>query len=162
MQCILHKEQGAVAKLLSEKTYTKPGTFSGPKRLKKGSEFLFLHYFFVQVAIAFLFCNSPFLSEKTKQTGFQNEDARKGRMRCLLFHQLCNAVCCVLNGMIVIYLPDPLTPVICLDGLGIFSGIFQQGVAGPAFFVSQRIVLSFTSIHHRWIIILNCERLVNN
>ena len=39
---------------------TKPGTFSGPKRLKKGSGFLFLHYFFVQVAIAFLFCNSPY------------------------------------------------------------------------------------------------------
>ena len=38
---------------------TKPGTFSGPKRLKKGSGFLFLHYFLAQVAIAFLFCNSP-------------------------------------------------------------------------------------------------------
>ena len=42
-----------------KKSCTKPGTFSGPKRLKKGSGFLFLHYFFVQVAIAFLFCNSP-------------------------------------------------------------------------------------------------------
>ena len=38
---------------------TKPGTFSGPKWLKKGSGSLFLHYFFVLVAIAFLFCNSP-------------------------------------------------------------------------------------------------------
>ena len=42
-----------------KKSWTKPGTFSGPKRLKKGSGFLSLHYFFVQVAIAFLFCNSP-------------------------------------------------------------------------------------------------------
>ena len=44
-----------------KKSCTKPGTFSGPKRLKKGSGFLFLHYFFVQVAIAFLFCNSLFV-----------------------------------------------------------------------------------------------------
>lgn len=42
-----------------KKYCTKPGTFSGPKRLKKGSGFLILRYFFVQVAIAFLFCNSP-------------------------------------------------------------------------------------------------------
>ncbi len=45
-----------------KKICTKPGTFSGPKRLKKGSGFLFLHYFFVQVAITFLFCNSPFFT----------------------------------------------------------------------------------------------------
>lgn len=38
---------------------TKPGTFSGPKWLKKGSGFLILRYSFVQAAIAFLFCNSP-------------------------------------------------------------------------------------------------------
>ena len=44
-----------------KKSCTKPGTFSGPKRLKKGSGFLFLHYFFAQVAIAFLFCNSLFV-----------------------------------------------------------------------------------------------------
>ena len=30
------------------------------KRLKKGSGLLLLHDFFVQVAIAFLFCNSSF------------------------------------------------------------------------------------------------------
>ena len=42
-----------------KKQCTKPGTFSQPKRLKKGSGFLILCYFFVQVAIAFLFCNSP-------------------------------------------------------------------------------------------------------
>ena len=43
-----------------KKQCTKPGTFSQPKRLKKGSGFLILCYFFVQVAIAFLFCSSPF------------------------------------------------------------------------------------------------------
>ena len=42
-----------------KKICTKPGTFSGQKWLKKGSGSLFLHYFFVLVAIAFLFCNSP-------------------------------------------------------------------------------------------------------
>ena len=32
----------------------------GAKRLKKDSGFLIFHYSFVQVAIAFLFCNRPF------------------------------------------------------------------------------------------------------
>lgn len=41
------------------KKCTKPGTFSGPEWLKKGSGFLILRYFFVRIAIAFLFCNSP-------------------------------------------------------------------------------------------------------
>ena len=54
--------KGRTRKLLQnsslKKICTKPGTFSGPKRLKKGSGFLFLHDFFAQVAIAFLFCNS--------------------------------------------------------------------------------------------------------
>ena len=33
----------------------------GAKRLKKDSGFLIFHYSFVQVAIAFLFCNRPFV-----------------------------------------------------------------------------------------------------
>ena len=34
------------------------------KWLKKGSGFLILRYFFVQIAIAFLFCNSPFMKKE--------------------------------------------------------------------------------------------------
>lgn len=55
-----------------KKLCIKPGTFSGPKRLKKGSGFLFLHYFLVQVAIAFLFCNSPLLIFREGHSVLQN------------------------------------------------------------------------------------------
>ena len=53
-------QKGLLQNSSLKKSCTKPGTFSRPKRLKKGSGFLILRYFFVQVAIAFLFCNSPF------------------------------------------------------------------------------------------------------
>ena len=51
---------GAVAKELSEKIVHKTRNLFGAKRLKKDSGFLIFHYSFVQVAIAFLFCNRPF------------------------------------------------------------------------------------------------------
>lgn len=52
---------GAAEKELSKKYCTKTGTALEPKQLKKGSGFLILRYFFVQVAIVFLFCSSPMI-----------------------------------------------------------------------------------------------------
>lgn len=43
---------------LAPENYKNPEPFQG-QRLKKGSGFLILRYSFVQVAIAFLFCNNP-------------------------------------------------------------------------------------------------------
>ena len=56
--------EGLLQNSFLKKQCIKPGTFSGPKWLKKGFGFLILRYFFVKVAIAFLFCSSPFVFYK--------------------------------------------------------------------------------------------------
>ena len=52
--------KGAVAKQLPEKTMHKTRNLFGAKMAQKGSGFLILRYFFVQIAIAFLFCSCSF------------------------------------------------------------------------------------------------------
>ena len=44
----------------------------GAKTAQKGSGFLILRYFFVQIAIAFLFCNSPLLIFREGHSVLQN------------------------------------------------------------------------------------------
>ena len=73
-------QKGLLQNSSLKKSCTKPGTFSRPKRLKKGSGFLILRYFFVQFAIAFLFCNSPF----TPQLGNQRPAVLPAWLSCPL------------------------------------------------------------------------------
>ena len=64
------KQEGAVAKWLSEKIMHKTRILFRAKTAQKGSGFLFLHDFFVQAAIAFLFCNSPFVFSFRRKIGY--------------------------------------------------------------------------------------------
>ena len=53
-----HRRRRGSRTVLRQQIAQNPEPFQG-QRLKKGSGFLILRYSFVQVAIAFLFCNSP-------------------------------------------------------------------------------------------------------
>ena len=150
--------KGLLQNSFLKKSCTKPGTFSRPKWLKKGSGFLIFRYFFVEIAIVLLFCNSPlqfkFLIQE-KLDGYKNICQRGNKCFILLLRPLW-APLGVLSGTeeLFVFIP-PQHKSVYVAG-GVFQTVLVQhpGALGKAH-TRQPVVLChdhiprFYPVHQR-------------